>query len=483
MNLRLVSKIIGIILCAGSISMIPSLLLSIAAGDHITYAFLCPMLIGLALGVPLTARTAGHREHMHLRDGFATVAGCWFCLSILSALPYCFSGALPSFFDAWFEAVSGLTTTGASVITDVEALPDSLLFWRCFTQFLGGMGVLVLMLALLPRLGAGTVFLMRAESPGPIKDKLVPKIGQTAKILYTIYLILIGAETICLRIAGMNWFDSICHAMATVSTGGFSTKNSSIAFYDSMVIDWIVIAFMFLAAINFSLLFLFFRKERETVFKNEELRLYAGAIGASSVVIFIVLAMQDELPASFSLFTDVVFQVVTLITSTGFATADYTLWPTVAQTILLGLMFMGGCAGSTAGGIKPSRILLLHKMMLRSVYKLIHPRQVHTIRLNGKRVDESTLVSVCVFFYAYCILLALGTLVVSLDNLGFYTAFSAAVTCMSNIGPGMDIIGPMYNFSPLSSLSKVVLSVLMLTGRLEIFPILVLLSPRGWIQK
>ena len=325
---------------------------------------------------------------------------------------------------------------------------------------MGGMGVLVLMLALLPKLGAGTVFLMRAESPGPIKDKLLPKLGQSAKILYVIYLILIAAETVCLRIAGMPWFDSICHSMASISTGGFAIKNTSIAYYDSMAIDWIMIVFMFLAAVNFSLLFLVAKRDFKTVLKNEELRLYAGAVALSSVVIFLVLIFQNGLPANFQVFTDVVFQVVTLVTSTGFATADYNLWPTAAQCILLALMVMGGCAGSTAGGVKPSRVLMLHRMVKRSVHKVLHPRQVHIISFNGKRVDEDTLLSVSVFFYAYCALLAVGTLVVSFDNMGFATAFSSAVTCLSNIGPGLDAVGPTSNFSALSSLSKAVLSVL-----------------------
>ncbi len=483
MNIRLVSKIIGIVLCAGSASMVPSLLLSLYNRDGICGAFISSMLIGLIIGLPLARRRVDGRERMQARDGFATVAGCWFFLSVLCALPYCFSGALPNFFDALFESSSGLTTTGASVIADVEALPNSLLFWRCFTQFMGGMGVLVLMLALLPKLGAGTVFLMRAESPGPIKDKLLPKLGQSAKILYVIYLILIAAETVCLRIAGMPWFDSICHSMASISTGGFAIKNTSIAYYDSMAIDWIMIVFMFLAAVNFSLLFLVAKRDFKTVLKNEELRLYAGAVALSSVVIFLVLIFQNGLPASFQVFTDVVFQVVTLVTSTGFATADYNLWPTAAQCILLALMVMGGCAGSTAGGVKPSRVLMLHRMVKRSVHKVLHPRQVHIISFNGKRVNEDTLLSVSVFFYAYCALLAVGTLVVSFDNMGFATAFSSAVTCLSNIGPGLDAVGPTSNFSALSSLSKAVLSVLMLTGRLEIFPILVLLNPHGWMHK
>lgn len=483
MNLRFVTKFIGIVLCAAALCMIPSLLIALYMEDGSAGAFLASMLAGLLPGLMLSTRPLDGDDRMHLRDGFATVAGCWLCLSLLCALPYWFSGTLPNFFDALFESASGLTTTGASVVSEIEGLPKSLLFWRSFTQFLGGMGVLVLMLALLPRLGAGSAYLMRAESPGPIKSKLVPKIGQSAKILYSIYLVLIGAETVCLRIAGMDWFDSICHAMSTISTGGFSTKNASVAYFDSLAVDWIIIVFMLLAGINFSLLFLMACRGFGEVRKDEELRLYLVAIAGGSAAIVLSLVMQGGAVFSLPLVTDAVFQVVTIITSTGYATADYMLWPTLAQCVLLALMFMGGCAGSTAGGVKGARVLLLHKMLRRAVNKVLHPRQVHAIMLSGKRVDEGTLNSVCVFFYAYCALLIAGTLVVSLDNVGFAASFSAALTSLSNIGPGLDLLGPAGNFSPLSDLSKLTLSALMLIGRLEILPILVLLSPSAWRHK
>ena len=484
MNLRFVSKIVGVVLCAVSLSMIPSFLISLYYDDGATVAFLAAMLAGYLIGNPLAFQRIKENDRMHIRDGFAAVAGCWLCLSVLCALPYWFSGAIPHIWDALFESASGLTTTGASILTEIEGLPQSILFWRSFTQFLGGMGVLVLMLALLPSLGAGSAYLMRAESPGPIKNKLVPKIGQSAKILYTIYLILLTAETICLKIAGMTWFDSICHAMATVSTGGFSTKNASIAHFDSLAVDWIVIIFMFLSGVSFSLLFLAtVRKKHETFRKDEELRLYTGAVVCSSAVIVAALIWQNDMDYSFHLLTDVVFQVVSLITSTGFATADFALWPTVTQCVLLLLMLMGGCAGSTAGGVKPVRVLLLHKLLRRTVNKVIHPRRVNTICLNGKRVEEETLSTVCVFFFAYIALLGLGTFIISLDDFGMTASFSAALTSLSNIGPGLDVVGPCSNFSMLSPFSKLTMSALMLTGRLEILPVLVLLTPSVWTQK
>ena len=483
MNLRFLSKIIGTVLCAAAVCMLPSLLLSLAEQDGFTPAFLISIALGLLLGIPLARRPMATNDRLHLRDGFAIVEGCWLCLSLFCALPYWLGGALPNFADALFETASGLTTTGASVIRDVEALPKSILFWRSLTQFLGGMGILVLMLALLPRLGTGSAFLMKAESPGPIKSKLVPKIGESAKILYRIYLILIGAETLCLRMAGMSWFDSLCHAMCTVSTGGFSTKNASLAYYDSLAVNWIAILFMFLSGVSFALLFCIVRRDFGAVRKNEELRLYGGTVLGASVGIVLVLLFQGGSSASFSLVTDVVFQVVTTITSTGFAMEDYTLWPTAAQGILLLLMLMGGCAGSTAGGVKPVRLLLLHKMMCRSVHRVIHPRQVRAITLGGKRVDEDTLSAVCVFFYSYVFLLIVGTLILSFDQLGFSEAFSAALTGLSNIGPGMGTLGPTSNFAALSILSKLTITALMLIGRLEIFPILVLLTPACWLRK
>ena len=483
MNIRFVSKIVGVALCAVSLCMLPSLLIALYCGDGTAASFFWSICAGFICGAPLAILPIHDDDRMHLRDGFAAVAGCWVCLSFLCALPYWFSGAIPHFIDALFEAASGLTTTGASIVSDIEALPQSILFWRCFTQFLGGMGVLVLMLALLPRLGAGTAYLMRAESPGPIKGKLVPKIGESAKILYTIYLILLGAETLCLRIAGMSWFDSICHAMATVSTGGFSTKNTSIAYFDSLVIDWIIISFMLLASISFSLLFISIaRRKFQALRKDEELRFYLTTVVCASVIILLSLLLQDGLPYSFSLLTDVIFQVITVVTTTGFATADFVLWPTIAQCTLVCLMFMGGCAGSTSGGAKPIRIFLLYKQLRRSVYKIIHPRRVHVICLNGKRVDEGTLNTVCVFFFAFCALVALGTMIISLDDFGFSASFSAALTSLSNVGPGIDVLGPTSNFAALSPLSKLTMSSLMVIGRLEILPILVLLTPSVWNQ-
>ena len=482
MNFRFIFKTAGYALCVGAFSMLPSLFIAQFTHDGTAMTFFITLLCFLLPGLLCSRISIPSGCHVQLRDGYAAVACCWIFLSLLGALPYYLSGAAGNYWNALFETVSGLTTTGASIFSDIEALPKSLLLWRSLSQFLGGMGVLVLMLALLPQIGAGGNFLMRAESPGPLKGKLVPKISQNAKILYRIYLLLFAAETICLRVAGMGWFDSICHAMTTVSTGGFSTKNASISAFQSLGIDWIIIAFMVLSGINFSLLFLFSQRNFAAVRKDEELRLYLIAIACASLLLIVDLVAQGKFPASFHLFTDAVFQVTTLITSTGFATADYMLWPTLTQCMLLALMLMGGCAGSTAGGVKCARILLLHKLLRRSVEQIIHPRQVHVITINGRRADPAAVNAACVFFYAYCALLLLGTLVLSLDNIGFAASFSAALTSLSNVGPGLDQLGPSGNFSILSSLSKATLSALMLTGRLEILPVLVLLSPGSRVR-
>lgn len=480
MNFRLIARVLGGMLMLAAVCMLPSLLLALAEADGAAHAFLAAMAVCLLCAAPMVLLKPRSAAPMQLRDGFAAAAGCWLCLSLVSALPYWFSGALAQYPDALFEAVSGLTTTGASVIADVEALPRSLLLWRSLTHFIGGMGVLLLMLALLPKLGAGSGALMKAESPGPIKSKLVPRLGQTAKLLYSLYLTLIALETLCLRLAGMGWFDSFCHAVSTIATGGFSTKNAGIAAFHSPLIVWIITAFTLLAGVNYSLLFLLLRRQVRSVLKNEELRLYLALIAGASVLILAALVLQNGAPLSFSTLTDAVFESVTLITTTGFSLVDYNPWPTLAHAVILLLILSGGCAGSTAGGVKPVRLLLLCKLLRRSVDRVLHPRQVRVIRLDGRRVSEETLNAVCVFFFSYCLLLVAGTLLLSLDNLGITTAFSAALTSLSNVGPGLDVIGPCDNFAPLSAFSKLVLSLLMLSGRLEILPLLVLLHPSAW---
>ena len=482
MNYRLVLSILGIVLMGEAASMLPSTAIALFTADGDLKGFLLSAVITFVTGF-LLRLLHPKAAKMQARDGFATVALSWIFLSLFGALPYFFSGVLPNFIDALFETVSGFTTTGATVFTFMEGQPRGILFWRAQTQWMGGMGVLVLTLALLPKLGEGSVYLMRAESPGPIKSKLTPRLADTAKILYSIYIGLTVLETIALRLAGMSLYESVIHAFTSISTGGFSTRNASIASFESLAIEWIIIIFMFLSGINFSLLFFALRRNFKAVFESEELRSYTlMVLIASGLIVADLLVHLSEMPGVQTV-TDAIFQVVTLMTTTGYMTRDYVLWPTFSQMILVVVMFVGACAGSTAGGIKQIRIVLLVKNLRREVQRILRPRQITTIRSDGERVDEPTLSGITLFFFAYILLLMIGALVVSWDNVGFDAAFGASLTCISNVGPAFGIFGPTANFAILSAVSKLFMSALMLLGRLEIMPLLLLLFPTLWKKR
>lgn len=481
MNYRLVMHILGIILMGEAASMLPSMVIGYAAGDGDGSAFLLSIVITFAAGL-LCYLHRPRGQKMHARDGFAAVALSWIVLSLFGALPYVFSGVLPNFVDAVFETASGFTTTGASVFTFIEGQPRGVLFWRAQTQWMGGMGVLVLFLALMPHLGGSAVFLMNAESPGPIKSRLVPRLGDTAKILYTLYLGLTVAETIALRIAGMPWFDAITHAFTTLSTGGFSIKNASIAAYNSPAIEWIIIVFTVLASINFSLMFLAIRGQIRTVLKNEELRTFLLITVLAVAAVCANLMMQMGLPFSQAV-RDAAFQVTTISSTTGYATRDFALWPTFSQAILVLLMLIGGCAGSTAGGTKVSRILLQLKCLKRELNRIVHPNRVSVITMDEQAVKEEAVTSALVFQVAYLLVLIVGALVVALDGMGITESLSASLACISNIGPALGELGPTSNFAGLNYFSKLVLSLEMLMGRLELMPLLVLLNPATWRNK
>ncbi|MBR7146998.1 MAG: TrkH family potassium uptake protein [Oscillospiraceae bacterium] len=481
MNKRLVFKVVGISLLIEAAFLLLPLLIALFAKSGDAPAFAVTALACAALGFPLS-RLKTPRAMMQNRDGYAAVALCWVFLSALGALPYTLSGCC-SYVDALFETVSGFTTTGASIFSSPSSLPRGIQFWRALTQWMGGMGVLVLLLALLPKLGGGSVNLMKAESPGPISSKLLPRTADTAKALYVIYIALTVSETLLLRIAGMPWFDAVTTSFTTISTGGFSIRDSSIAYYNSEAIVWIVIFFMFVSAINFSLLFLAFvqRKVKEAL-QSEELHWYVLIVLGTAALIAVQLHFYSGLPA-YTAVSHSVFQVVSLITTTGYATADFALWPFFSQALLLTVMFIGGCAGSTGGGIKVSRILLLFKSLRRDLRRTLHPHEVRPITLDGKRVEESTISSISLFFFAYLVILLLSAVVVSADALSFGEAFSAALTSISNVGPGIGALGPTSNFGALSDLSTFVLTWTMLLGRLEIIPVLVLFFPALWRHK
>ena len=476
MNFRLIANTTSYVLWVEAGFLLLPLAASVLYGEawlpFFGTAVLC-ILLGTALHlVPVK------KAQMHSRDGFMAVALGWIVLSLTGALPYAFTGALTHYVDAVFETVSGLTTTGSTVFPEVEHLPRSVLLWRSLTQWMGGMGVLVLFLALMPKLGDGAVYLMRAESPGPIKSKLVPKVGSTAKILYAIYVALTVLEMVCLRLAGATWFSAVNHAFTTMATGGFSIYNTSLS-GTSPAVMWIVTAFSFLAGVNFSLPFLAVTGRLRAALRSEELRVYLSIVVGVTLLICLCLRMQAGVPLGESV-TDAAFQTVTIITTTGFATVDFALWPTFCRMALLVLMFTGGCAGSTSGGIKLSRVLILWKSLVRELKRMVHPNHVSVIKVDGQPVEERVVSSTGAYIMAYMAVLLAGALVVSWDNFGFQESFAASLTCISNVGPGLGILGPMENFSILSPLSKIALSLEMLTGRLELMPMLALLTRGAW---
>ena len=481
MNHKLVVKILGAILCIEAVCMLLPLLIALFTHGSDVFSFGITILLCGGLGILLYCiRTDGAK--MQPRDGFAIVGLAWLLLSATGALPYLISGAVPTYADAYFEAASGFTTTGASILPVIEGKPLGILFWRAETQWMGGMGILVATLALLPKLGEGSINLMRAESPGPTVTKLTPKVGKTARILYLIYIGLTVVETALLMLAGMSLYDAVTHSFATISTGGFSVRNASVAAYHSELINWIIIAFMFLSGINFSLLYAALRRRFGEVLRNEELRFYTAVAVCSTLLISWNLLAQRGVAFAES-FSEAAFQVVSVMTTTGFITADYDQWPTFSKTVLIVIMFAGACAGSTAGGIKASRVVTLLKSLRREMRKIIHPREGNVICSDGQRMEEDTVHSVEIFFFAYILILLLGTLVVSWDDVGFDSAFSATLTCLSNVGPGLNAVGPTKNFAALSDGSKLVLSACMLLGRLEIMPLVVLLFPSIWKRK
>lgn len=476
MNFRLIANTTSYVLWVEAGFLLLPLAASVLYGEawlpFFGTAVLC-ILLGSALHlVPVK------KAQMHSRDGFMAVALGWIALSLTGALPYVFTGALTAYVDAVFETVSGLTTTGSTVFPEVEHLSRSVLLWRSLTQWMGGMGVLVLFLALMPKLGDGAVYLMRAESPGPIKSKLVPKVGSTAKILYAIYVALTVLEMVCLRLAGATWFSAVNHAFTTMATGGFSINNTSLN-GTSPAVMWIVTVFSFLAGVNFSLLFLAVTGRLRAALRSEELRVYLAIVVGVTLLICLNLRVQAGVPLGESI-TDAAFQTVTIITTTGFATVDFALWPTFCRMALLVLMFTGGCAGSTSGGMKLSRVLILWKSLVRELKRMVHPNHVSVIKVDGQPVEERVVSSTGAYIMAYMVVLLAGALVVSWDNYGFQESFAASLTCISNVGPGLGILGPMENFSILSPVSKIALSLEMLTGRLELMPMLALLTRGAW---
>ena len=466
----------------GVLMVLPMLCSMVYREQSSMTAFAITIIFALAVGFLLTALTRKCDRTIYAREGFVITALTWVVYSIIGAAPFVISGAIPSPIDAFFETVSGFTTTGASILTEVESLDKGILFWRSFTHWIGGMGILVLMMAILSDNTGRSIHIMRAEMPGPIVDKITPRIKNTAKTLYLIYFAITVIEVIFLLCGGMSLYDSLVHTFGTVGTGGFGVKNDSIAGY-SPYLQWVITIFMLLSGVNFNLYYLLLCRKYRRAFLSEELWVYVGIVFISVGLITLNIAPLYD-TASETL-RQAAFQVSSIVTTTGYATADFDLWPNLAKTILFLLMFMGGCAGSTAGGLKVSRLVLLVKMGRRELHQLLHPRAVRVLKFEGKPLDNSTTRSVGTYFGLYCLCFVAFFLILSCDpgaHLDFETNFTAVSACFNNIGPGFAAVGPTSNFSGYTDFSTILLSFAMLMGRLEIYPILLICFP-GKIAK
>ena len=477
MNYKMIIYILGCVLKIEAASLIVPLICALCYSERSAIAAIsiCIVLCFVA-GVALTLRQPKNKM-MYAKEGFVTVALSWIVMSLFEALPFVFSGSIPNFADAFFETVSGFSTTGASILTNIEAMPKSLLMWRSLSHWIGGMGVLVFLMAILPLSGSGNLYLLKAESPGPSVSKLVPKVRSTAMILYALYIAFTAVEVILLLLGGLDLFESLTLSFGTAGTGGFAIRNSGMADY-SPYVQYVITIFMILFGIDFSLYYALFFGEAKSVLKSDELKGYLGIIALSILLIFIncrgiFLSVEEA-------FRHIAFTVGSIITTTGYATTDFNLWPQFSKMIIIVLMFVGACAGSTGGGIKVSRIIILLKSIVKEVRTSAHPRTMLKIKMNGKTIEHETVRGVNVFMAAYVVIFTIALIIISLDNFDFTTNFTAIAATINNIGPGLNMVGPMGNFSAFSTLSKVVMSICMLVGRLEIFPMLLLFSPYTW---
>jgi len=484
MNYRIVSYVVGRILQLEAVlfmlPLIASLIYSGTDGMTPVWAFLIAAGISLAIGLFLTYVLGKNNKLLFAREGFAIVSLAWILMSAVGALPFVISGEIPSFVDAFFETVSGFTTTGASILTNVEALSHGILFWRSFTHWLGGMGVLVFIMAILPQDTGRNIHIMRAEMPGPIVGKLVPRLSETARILYIIYMVMTAVEVVLLLFGGMPLFDSLVHSLGTAGTGGFGIKGDSIGSY-SAYCQWVITVFMLLFGVNFNLYYLILIKQLKTAVKSTELWVYGIIVVSAGVIITInIFPMYNGVAEAVR---HAFFQVASIITTTGYSSVDFNMWPGFSKALLVVLMFVGGCAGSTAGGIKISRFIIAIKTVFKDIRKMLHPRSVSGVKFEGKKVDDKTINSVSLYFAFYFIIFLVIFLLLSLEPFSFEANFTATVACFNNIGPGLAEVGPMSGFAAYSVPAKLLLSFAMLLGRLEIFPILLLFTPSMWKKK
>lgn len=481
MNYRMITYIIGQIVRVEGILMIPALICSLIYGEGLQLAFVIPIVIALMLGALFTVKKPADTS-IFAKEGFVSVALSWIIMSLIGALPFVIGGYTDSFIDAFFETVSGFTTTGASIFTEVESLDRGILFWRSFTHWIGGMGVLVFVMAILPQADTRSVKLMhvmRAEVPGPKVGKLVSKISRTARIMYGIYIVITLVEVLFLLLGGMPLYDSLLNSFATAGTGGFGIKNTSIAAYDSAYIDYVISIFMFLFGVNFNLYYFVIIGQGVQVLKSEELRWYAAiVVGSTALITVDVFRIYGSVGESIRY---AFFQVTSIITTTGFATYNYDTWPVLSKTVLILLMFCGACAGSTTGGIKVSRVILLIKTGLREIKYMLHPRSVIVIRTEGKPAEADVIRGASSFIIVYMMLYTVSFFLLTFaEGCDLVTGFTAVSATINNVGPGLGEVGPAGSFAGFTGFTKLLLSFDMLAGRLEIFPMIMLLAPSTW---
>lgn len=476
MIVYIIAKMLGV---EGAVLLIPAFVAFIYGENDVLYFLLVSAILAVIFFI--FGRKKPENKIIYAKEGLVIVGLAWILWSLFGALPFVLTGSIPSYLDAVFETISGFTTTGSTILTDIEALPKGVAFWRSLTHWIGGMGVLVFVMMITSLDDEHSMHLMRAEVPGPEADKLVPKARSTARILYLMYFILTAAEVEFLLFGGMNFHDALLHAFSTAGTGGFSNRNVSIAYYNSAYIDGVITVFMILFGVNFNLYFLIRLKNWKEALKNEELHAYLGIIvGAVAVVTFNIMGMYGNIVHAFRFAS---FQVASVITTTGFCTADFNLWPELSKVVLMCIMVVGACAGSTGGGIKVSRLMILVKSIKLEVRKMLHPKSVAIVKINGKRVGNDTIRSVYIYFISYILVMMVSILLVSINNFDFATTFSSVLTTLNNVGPGISMVGPVENFHMFSPLSKIVFCMDMLLGRLEIFPYLLLMSPELWKRR
>ncbi len=480
LNFKLIGFVLGLLVLAIGFFMLLCIPTTLSLHDSAWQALLISGSICIGIGGFVSIIFNRAKRELKKRDGYAIVTMSWVVMAIFGALPFLISGVVTNPIHSLFETFSGFTTTGATILDDIDNVPEGILMWRSMTHWIGGMGIIVLAVAILPFLGIGGMQLFSAESPGPSTDKLHPRITETAKRLWVIYVALTGLETILLIIAGMHWFDAINHAMSTMSTGGFSTKSASVAHFENPWIHYIIITFMILAGMNFSMTYFALKGKLSKIYRNDEFKVYISVIAIVALVSTFIVFMQTDEPSLEKAFRESLFQVVAVITTTGFVTADFTAWVPFLTLVFFALMFLGGSAGSTSGGVKIVRHLIIHRNSINELKRLIHPNAVLPVKFNGKLVNQKTTYNVLAFFLIYLLVFVVTSLILGMMDMDIITAMGAGASCIGNVGPGLGGVGPVENYTIIPDPGKLVLMVTMLLGRLEIFTVVILFSPVFW---